>query len=387
MMSHAVPAPLGEPRHVEAAWNRWLLGSKAITRKAIVRWASVVHCYIVGLTALYIGAAHGLASERSLALLAAYCAFGMGGFYVVMRSGAAARLRDPWLTFPITLFSASAIVLSYWLTELSRGASLQFLFLLVVFNLLRLTQRQTQIVTWGSVAMLAGLLIYRLEVSGAVDGRKEIFNIAMAAVMLPVLSVVAREVRRLRQRQIEQRASLETALERLHALSLRDALTGLYNRRHITSLLEQEGHRQTRTTSPFCVAMLDLDWFKQINDRFGHRAGDDVLCTFSCLASETLRTTDALGRWGGEEFLVVLPGVGATAAAQALDRLREAVLAHNWTRIAPTLRVTFSAGVCEHHVGDSIERTLERADQALYEAKTQGRDRVAVAGARSGSPA
>ena len=156
---------------------------------------------------------------------------------------------------------------------------------------------------------------------------------------------------------------------------MHDARRGRFNRQHMQHLLERECGRHRRSAVAFCVALVDLDHFKRINDGYGHRVGDEALAGFAAAAREVLRETDVLARWGGEEFLVLLPESEPVASGLlALDRLREALAARCLCPAAPQLQVTFSAGVAEYRPGEAIEQTLARADQALYAAKAAGRN-------------
>jgi diguanylate cyclase (GGDEF)-like protein len=365
------------PTRTLAAVGDILLGTDPVGRRALMRWALTAQCYAVALFLLFVGVQRGMASLVQAQFVALYCTLGILAFYVALRARWFASSRDPTLTFPMALFSISAIVLSYSLTELSRAASLQLLFLLVVFEMPRLTQRQTNIITFGATGMLmASLGFMTIRAAPGFDLHNEIFNVVMAGVMLPVLSMVAREVRQLRRRQVEQRADLQNTLTRLSELSIRDPLTGLYNRRHLLTILEEEAKRLRRSGHVFSVAMVDLDLFKGINDNFGHLVGDAVLREFSMVASDVLRTTDAIGRWGGEEFVLMLYHTDAEPAMLAMERLRQAVARHDWGALAPKLHVSFSAGVCLHEAGTEISHTLEQADRALYAAKAAGRNRT-----------
>lgn len=358
----------------------WLLGSDPVVRRAVIRWALMAQSYAVGLGLLWVSVHLGFAPWRPALLLALFCLVGLAGFYGALRSGLTVRRHDPMLTFPLALFSASAIALSYGVCELSRAASLQLLFLLVVFDMQRLNQRQTITITMGATGILLALLGHMAwRAAPGFDWRREIFGIAMAAFMLPMLSLVAREIRTLRRKQVAQRGELETTLQRLNDLSMRDALTGLFNRRQMLCLLNEEAKRQQRAGHAFSIAMVDLDLFKHINDTFGHQVGDAVLRQFGQIATSLLRTSDAVGRWGGEEFVLILYDVDGDSAMLALARLRASVAAHDWAATAPGLAVSFSAGVCPHHAGADIGHTLERADQALYQAKAAGRDRAITA--------
>jgi len=168
-------------------------------------------------------------------------------------------------------------------------------------------------------------------------------------------------------------------LGRLRELSHRDALTGLYNRRAIEQDLQREWRRWRRRRDGFALLVLDLDHFKRINDSHGHAAGDEVLVQTARRLTARARDTDTVARTGGEEFLVLMPGTDLAGAARAGERmlaqLREQPVAWNST----PLPVTASIGVAQVEKGDDdIAAVLARADQALYRAKAEGRDRVVL---------
>ncbi len=172
-----------------------------------------------------------------------------------------------------------------------------------------------------------------------------------------------------------QRLSL--VLTQVQALSEHDELTGLPNRRSMMASLANEIARFDRGGPPFAVALLDLDHFKRVNDRFGHAMGDEVLKAFAQRASSVLRGTDILARHGGEEFLLLLPGSGDLAAATVVaERVRRAVQAHDWAALEPSLTVTCSIGLTLCRPGDTVAPLLARADAALYCAKAGGRNAV-----------
>lgn len=155
-----------------------------------------------------------------------------------------------------------------------------------------------------------------------------------------------------------------------------DRLTRLPNRRAIEDLLYQEISRVRRHGGTFSVVLMDLDHFKQINDRYGHECGDEVLRSVPALARQALRAQDVCGRWGGEEFLIVLPATGAEGARQVAERLRAVIEAHTFAYAGARLRVTASFGVSEFSRLDTLHECVRRADAALYEAKAAGRNRV-----------
>ncbi|MCG8554192.1 MAG: diguanylate cyclase [Proteobacteria bacterium] len=167
-------------------------------------------------------------------------------------------------------------------------------------------------------------------------------------------------------------------MEATSRLAFTDPLTGLNNRHHTAQFLDQEVERARRYRNALSIILCDVDHFKSVNDTYGHNVGDDVLRSVSHALAKTMRKVDVVGRWGGEEFLLVLPNTGESGARIVAERLRrhiEAAPAHD-----PGPRsVTISLGVASYRGGSSAEAFVERADRALYEAKRRGRNRVELA--------
>lgn len=172
-----------------------------------------------------------------------------------------------------------------------------------------------------------------------------------------------------------RRLELEAINQRLGHEATTDPLTGLPNRRRLDeALLGTIRHGESRSHhGSFSLALLDVDHFKQINDRHGHAAGDRVLVRLAALLEATLRGDDLAARIGGEEFALLMPHTPMAAARSAMQRLLEAIRAHDWEG----LRVTASSGLTDFRPGDTPQTMLERADRALYAAKAAGRDRIA----------
>jgi diguanylate cyclase (GGDEF)-like protein len=185
-------------------------------------------------------------------------------------------------------------------------------------------------------------------------------------------------IKRLQDELDQKNRELEVANKRLRKLSITDGLTGLFNHRHVHELLRDEWERSLRSGEPVGVAMLDLDRFKSINDTYGHPTGDVVLYETARIISETAREIDMVGRYGGEEFIAILPNTDEDAAAHFAERVREAVEAHLYRDEENEIRMTVSCGVASAPLEgtDSPEALLKMADEALYSAKTSGRNRV-----------
>jgi len=152
-----------------------------------------------------------------------------------------------------------------------------------------------------------------------------------------------------------------------------DALTGLNNRMKLDEVLENEVNRAQRYQSTFSIIMLDIDYFKKVNDTYGHLVGDEVLKKVADLLKRTFRKTDVPGRWGGEEFLILLPQQDRIRACMIAERLRAAIEASEFPDVGT---ITSSFGVTEHASEDTVENLIKRADDALYRAKELGRNRV-----------
>ena len=170
-----------------------------------------------------------------------------------------------------------------------------------------------------------------------------------------------------------------SAAARLHELATTDALTGMLNRRRLFELAGEELDRSERYGRPLSLAMLDIDHFKAINDRFGHHLGDDALVAVARTVREQVRRQDAVGRYGGEEFAVLLPETELEAARQVIERVRAQVHALALTSAGTPVPLAVSGGVVQRRRGEPLNAALNRADEALYAAKRGGRNRVVAA--------
>jgi diguanylate cyclase (GGDEF)-like protein len=168
-------------------------------------------------------------------------------------------------------------------------------------------------------------------------------------------------------------------MDELQRLAVTDELTGTWNRRHVFEAADREVRLSRRSGAPVSVVLFDIDDFKQVNDRLGHGAGDDVLAGVAARAADVIRDVDVLGRYGGEEFVIVLPGSDAAGSATTAERIRAAVSADPIPTRAGEVTVTISAGAVQLAPGMSgVDHLLDRADAAMYLAKRMGKDRVEV---------
>ena len=246
------------------------------------------------------------------------------------------------------------------------------------------------------LAVLGGAgIVYGLGGAGplALDTSPLVSTLCMTAMLFYLLlfarSMYGRTVllseTRVKLRRSEQ--ALQRQLEAVQALQLQltdqanhDALTGLYNRRYLDDTLPRELDRCARSGSPISVLLIDLDHFKTINDTHGHAVGDEVLKRAAAILQQQLRASDICCRYGGEEFLMVLPGMDLDAALTRAEHCRQLMAHHDWDQELPSVtRVTLSVGVACAMDGDITQDALiHRADMALYQAKSGGRNRVVL---------
>ncbi|TFW05728.1 GGDEF domain-containing protein [Oxalobacteraceae bacterium OM1] len=170
---------------------------------------------------------------------------------------------------------------------------------------------------------------------------------------------------------------LDQAFGVIHALAIRDDLTGVLNRRELFRIAERECHRAARHGTPLSFCLLDVDNFKVINDTWGHATGDEVLKRVAGTIAGTVRKSDAFGRYGGEEFLLLLVGMDLANAGSFVERVRKALEAMPIDELGGR-GITVSAGIAQYRTNESVAQALGRADRALYCAKGDGRNRIAL---------
>lgn len=299
-------------------------------------------------------------------------------FFLFFKTGRNLLLRDKGM-----LIQQLSVIAALQIVFLLMAPNLSILFMLVLlvssgFTLMEFTPRQFTI-GWVIYAVVTALALVFVgdrfgypEVSLVETGLVWLFFV----LALRLLTLASAQFGRLRGQLSEKNRQLELSLQKIEILASRDDLTGAYNRRNFMAALDAEMQRARRTARPFCFAMLDLDHFKQVNDKHGHAVGDAVLKTFCDMIEKSLRAPDRLGRFGGEEFGILLTETPLDMGIEVVDRLRQKIADHDWTTISPRLAITFSAGITDNETDDGMESLLKRADDALYSAKRSGRNRV-----------
>jgi diguanylate cyclase (GGDEF)-like protein len=171
---------------------------------------------------------------------------------------------------------------------------------------------------------------------------------------------------------------LEEVLLKVETLAITDPLTELFNRRHFSTTIEKEFNRTVRFQSPTSCLMIDIDYFKKINDEYGHHTGDLVLKEIAKIIKDNIRKIDTAARWGGEEFIVLLPGTKKENALHAAKRILEAISGHQFSGITGQITVSIGAVSVPEASIDTAEKLIHASDLALYEAKAKGRNRIEI---------
>jgi len=369
------PDPRRGPR---ASLGNALLSSDPLQRARIWRFLFGASNHAFGLLALNYGAHRGVLDALASRQLTAVAVLAIGGIYVVLRTGWNRRFADPALIEPQMWVGIVLLGWGYLIGGPARPVALILLFVILMFALLTVTFRQM-----ARASALAVLVfgVASLGVVGREGGQPLVVELQVLyfCVLLIILScacVLVRQLSLLRERAAHARHDLAEAMAKLHGQVIRDELTGLFNRRHMHKLLRIEQNRADRSGFPWCVAMIDLDLFKRVNDEHGHAVGDEVLRSTAQVLSGGLRGADQVARWGGEEFLVMFPDTDSDDACQVLERIGQALSRTQVSPTVPDLRVTFSAGVTRHLADEPLAHTIDRADHALYRAKASGRNRT-----------
>jgi len=322
----------------------------------------------------------------TIAAAFAVASVGSTGFFTLaVRRGWNLRFRDTWLMY--AQFMANYVIQVAFIIAAPQMWIVFLASTLVSFNyaMMSFTARQFRL-TWIGYGVTTAAALW---IGRARFGYPALTDLNVALLWLFFflaarrLALIGTQFSSLRTQLSQKNRALTESLARIEELASRDELTGAFNRRHFMQLVAEERDRAARTGQPFSIALFDLDYFKSVNDRFGHLTGDRVLREFCVQVQAHMRSTDRFARYGGEEFVLLMPvTTPVESASLAVERIRAAVSAHDWTgslQLAQALRVTVSAGVATSRPGEEIQALLGRADKALYAAKDAGRDRYVMA--------
>jgi len=296
-------------------------------------------------------------------------------FFLLFRTGLNLRFHDPSLTSWQFLVAVITMLYVVYRAPETRLAFTAFFFVALMFGMLRRDSKIIAVLGSVSVVLFAMLSAARYmtnrddEMLGL-----DILQVLVIAVTFPWLVFLAGRIHRIQQGLTAVRLKLEDIEEKARL----DDLTGVYNRRALIAAMQDSKIQADTTGEPLSICVIDLDLFKRFNDQFDHLTGDLVLRTFAQTVQAGLRTTDFFGRYGGEEFVQILPGTAIEGAMADAERLRQRIgsIQLPMPITASAGQLTASIGVAQYVPEEAIEETFARADRALYNAKRLGRDRA-----------
>ncbi len=354
-----------------------IFSKEAVVRRQLAYWAVTVGVYGLHLVLFLFSAFHGNSPLPSARWLLAVELASVVTFYGLIRASGRFGIASSVLAFMQAGFAIVAMIAAYAISGEMRSAALALLLTGLVFFTLTLTPQHSNRL-YGFAIVLLSLVSLGMHRSDPdfFPLEKEALHIAFAIGVVLLLACVSGHFNRRLRRMKAQKDELSKNITRIQLLATHDELTGLPNRANMRALLAREAQRHKREGQTLCLAMLDLDLFKRVNDSYGHPVGDRVLCKFAHHASAVLRTTDVLSRWGGEEFCLLMPNTSLQAGMRVLERMRSQIAALDFSCIDQDLHITFSAGLAALSQGESMMDAIERADKALYQAKAAGRNTV-----------
>ena len=356
-----------------------ILARRARQRRQLLDMTGV--SYMIDAAILLIYAYAGATSFVTAPAYAACGLLSVAIYIAISEAKVNDRFRDHYFILQQTSISL-AIMLSfiYFAPEVG-GLFLCSIFLVYTFGALRSSPRQT-IVGWTMAATGLTILFLMTDKPISMPTGTPLERFATLLVFILVLGrgmIVGLFSSSLHESLYKRGIELKKAYQRIEELAELDELTGSLNRRSIMQALDEEIARSRRSNVPCAIALIDLDWFKRINDRFGHPAGDEALRAFAITVFANIRGIDKFGRYGGEEFLLIMPETSDNAALRAIERLRLIVAGLDWSAISQDMSVTMSAGLAMLRPDETADSILARADQLLYQAKDMGRNRVVTA--------
>lgn len=377
MIQPATPAQAPAAPEAPKWLDKLLLGANPAYHKLVRRSAFGSFPYVVSILLVVFAIYRGLCDANPGWILCAGMLSTVVGIQVALRSGWSQRFRDPGLSLASVLLGMSWTALVYAFGGAIHATQLLLLGLVMALAVFSLDTRHLLLTClYGVTSMGYTILAMPFFAPDRYPPQIGYLYFALVVICLPILTAVGMQRVKLTHKLQRQKTELADALVRLKEIAIHDPLTGLYNRGHMIELLQLAVDRQQRTGETFSFVMFDLDFFKRVNDTHGHGVGDDVLRSFASVAANILRKSDVLARWGGEEFVAICPHSNDPHALVGVERLLKEWSNTEVSPQVPQLRVSFSVGITAYRPGESIDDTLGRADEALYAAKAQGRNRI-----------
>lgn len=390
-----VPAPADPsmaPDRRRPAWvvrlGDCVLGTHPAQRFAISITLSGLGAQLVTLALLYYASRVGVLSPETAHPVELIYVLTVVVFYALLRSGLSRFLSDAGMALPQILAFIAWALIGYLMMPEVHGGMLAYVSLVLVYGGFALDHAGVRIMMVSTLMLLSAFMGYVTSAHPATYPRavEGMYFLILAATM-SLLTWFANQLADFRKRLRQQTSELSATLAQVERMATRDALTGVYNRRHMQEVLEHHARLAHRQGGGFAIALLDMDHFKRINDEHGHACGDAVLQGFARAIESRMPPACAVARWGGEEFLLLAPGAEPDPVVQLIETVRTHLGTAVLCAEAPGLRANVSAGVAAFQSGQTLAQVVEQADRALYAAKAQGRGRTVVAAPHPAGPA
>lgn len=338
------------------------------------QWLAVVSILGLYTLALACFSTMGVVESALLGWVSLAAATGCAAFWLLALTGALQKLRHRHLRTSVMGLIVGGMLVMVYMEPVMQILLAPFAFVAVSYGVFAVPRR-TLLLLCAVLLAAYGVVIWlhHVQRQDAALLRLELLHWLALALSLPAFVLLMGKVQQLYRSLYQASRKIKNIQEDVK----RDPLVGCFNRRYVLAALEEQKQLADETGIPLCMAVLDLDHFKRINDELGHLGGDEVLRTFSRIAQQGVRGGDVFGRYGGEEFLLIFPATPLLPALNTCERIRAQVETHAWSGLLRG-RVTVSIGVTQYVMGESVLEFFSRADTAMYMAKEGGRNQVVV---------
>jgi diguanylate cyclase (GGDEF)-like protein len=360
-----------EPVHLR---RKAELGKVPAKRSIAQKWmigASLVGLYLLATILFY---KFDLAKISTVFALIGMLAVIALSFFVVFQTKINLYFQEKRLKLPIVSLAFSCMLVVFYLDPATQIIFTPFAFIAVSYGMHRISTAKLALLVSGVFIGLALIITLHYQQSHNLALLKlEAMHFIVLLLSLPAFILLVGKVQHMHR--VLHKASRK--IKYIQEDAKRDVLIDCYNRRYMVAALEAQKQLADDNRTPLCLAVMDLDHFKRINDELGHLGGDEVLRTFAKVAQENVRTSDIFGRYGGEEFLLIFPDTSLLPALNTSERIRSQIEHFPWEG-ALLGRVSVSIGVTQYIPGESVLELFSRTDTAMYLAKQGGRNQVVV---------